>query len=103
MRLLVTRSTTSIAKHNAHLNDALHGRSAALNHYSYGRYYAPTEGESFAIPAWVPAGLAIAQGLQPDRVTHTNFADRFTGGATIKLPTGHTDRMSGSGLKHLNY
>ena len=103
MRLLVTRSVTSERKHNAHVNGALHGHSAALNNYSYGRYYARTEGESLAIPAWVRAGLAIAQGLQPDRVAQTNFADRFTGGATIKFPADHTDRMSGSGLKHLNY
>ena len=103
MRSLMTSSATKTKKQIAHISSVLHGRSAALNHYSYGRYYAPTEGESFAIPAWVRAALAIVQDLQPDRVAQANFADRFTGGATIKFPADHTDRMSGSGLKHLNY
>jgi len=103
MRSLVTISATRATVHNVHISSALRGRSAALNHYFYSRYYTPTEGESFAIPAWVRAALAIAQDLQPSRVAQTNFADRFTGCSTIKFPAGHTDRMSGSGLKHLNY
>ena len=64
MRSLMTSSATKTKKQIAHISSVLHGRSAALNHYSYGRYYAPTEGESFAIPAWVRAALAIVQDLQ---------------------------------------
>jgi hypothetical protein len=89
-------------KHNAHIKGVLHGRSAALNNDYNGRYSAPSERESLAIPAWVRAGLAIAQSLQPDRDAQTDLADWFTGGTTINFPSGHADRISGSSLKHLN-
>jgi len=70
--------------------------SAALNGYHDGRYLLLGTSLPLGILARRQSGLALLQAPGRGDNAETDFADRFTGGATINLPIGQPDRISGS-------
>ncbi|MEI6393870.1 MAG: hypothetical protein WCT12_22555 [Verrucomicrobiota bacterium] len=60
----------------------------AFNNYSLSRYWYSSLNQVASFPA------------RAERAARTSFADRLTGGATLKTHTRHADRTSGSRFWH---